>query len=364
MKRGGSVQRSLFSLRNFLLYFCGCAFVVTCSILLFTGSTLDEAHSLEQRAWATFFNVIFLSLLLSVLAEAWQRFSIGRPVRRILDATRRVTQGDFSARVEPCHSFERRDELDVVIENFNIMAQELSSVETLRGDFIASVSHELKTPLAVIQNYAAILKTPGLPEEERMRCAGAIGDATRRLSELVTNILRLNKLENQQIFLQPRRYLLNEQLCECILGFEALWEQKDLEIDTELDEDVPVEADAELLALVWNNLLSNAVKFTPEGGRISVRLARRDDWVEVQVQDTGCGIPPEVGRRIFEKFYQGDTSHATQGNGLGLALVKRIIQITGGEISVASTPGQSSTFTVRLPQSAPPQTADETGREP
>ena len=347
MKNGKKVTRSLFSLRNYMVFFFGSAFIVTCCILMFTNEI--DPPKLEKRAVATFFNVVFLSFIFSIINSLWRRFTVGRPVRRILKATEQLTAGDFSVRIKPFHGFDSMNELDAIIDNFNMMAQELSGVETLRTDFISSVSHELKTPLAVIQNYAAMLKVPDLPQEQRLMYAQNISDATRRLGELITNILKLNKLENQQIFLERKTYLINEQLCECLLGFEELWEKKQLEIDAQL-EDVAICADEELLSLVWNNLFSNAIKFTPAGGKITVLLEEQRDFVQVQIRDTGCGMTAEVGPRIFDKFYQGDSSHATQGNGLGLALVKRVMDITGGEISVDSTLGKGSTFTVRLPR--------------
>ena len=163
---------------------------------------------------------------------------------------------------------------------------------------------------------------------------------------MITNILKLNKLENQQIFPTYQLFDLGEQLCQVILGFEDAWEGKNLEVETEIPDGVRIRSDPELLALVWNNLISNAVKFTPEGGKIRVCLKTEEDAVTVSVSDTGCGIKPEVGKHIFEKFYQGDTSHATQGNGLGLALVKRVVQILSGEIGVQSVVGKGSTFCV------------------
>lgn len=347
MKSKKKVPHSLFSLRNYMVVFLGSAFVVTCCILMFSNEI--ETPELRKRAIATFFNLMFLSFILSTINNLWRRFTVGRPVKRILKATEQLTAGDFSVRIEPFHGFDSMNELDAIIENFNMMAQELSGVETLRTDFISSVSHELKTPLAIIQNYTTMLKTPDLPQEQRLMYAQNISDATKRLDELITNILKLNKLENQQIFLEKKEYLLNEQLCECLLGFEDLWEKKQLEIDAQL-EDVPIRGDGELLSLVWNNLFSNAIKFTPTGGKISVLLEEEKHFVQVQIRDTGCGMTAEMGRHIFEKFYQGDSSHATQGNGLGLALVKRVIDIIGGEISVDSTLGEGSTFTVRLPR--------------
>ena len=230
----------------------------------------------------------------------------------------------------------------------NNMANSLSNSEGTRRSFIANVSHELKTPLAVIQNYGTMLQQPGLSEEKRLEYAKAVTDASRRLAHLITNILKLNKLENQQIFPQAETYDLGEQLCQCLLTFENAWEEKGLDIQTDIQENVLVEADSELLSLVWNNLFSNAVKFTEPGGTLSLTLEVQEDLAVVRVGDTGCGIPPEVGRHIFEKFYQGDTSHATQGNGLGLALVKRVMDIVGGDISVESQVGVGSVFTVKL----------------
>lgn len=350
MNKKGPVRQSLFSFRSYLPIFFISAFIVTCSVLILsTPSGFIDMPALRMRAIAAFGNILLLSLIFTVLEGLWRRWIIGRPVKRILQATEQITAGDFSARIQPTYPLGSSNELDAIIENFNTMAAELSSVETLRTDFISSVSHELKTPLAVIQNYAAMLKAPDLSEEDRVLYARKIFDATQRLSDLISNILKLNKLENQQIFMERSTYLLNEQLCECLLGFEKLWEEKALDIETDLP-DVNVTADAELLSLVWNNLISNAVKFTPEGGKITVTLTEQAKFVEVRVSDTGCGMSAETGRHIFEKFYQGDSSHATQGNGLGLALVKRVIDIVGGEICVDSTPGSGSTFTVRLPK--------------
>ena len=243
------------------------------------------------------------------------------------------------------------DGFNTIIDYFNRMAEELSGTETLRTDFISNVSHELKTPLAVIQNYGNMLAQPGLSEGQRREYAEAITDTSRRLANLITNILKLNKLENQQIFPTVRTYSLSEQLCECFLSFEGAWDAKNLEIETDLAENVMVDTDAELLSLVWNNLFSNAIKFTEPGGLVSLSLKTEGSLAIVTVSDTGCGISRETGAHIFEKFYQGDTSHAIQGNGLGLALVKRVIDIIGAEISVESEVGKGSTFIVKLKRS-------------
>ena len=343
----GRVSRSLFSLRTYAIFFGLVAFIVTCSMLLFLKALDVELVDIRRSAQLTFANVLFLSLLCCLIDGLRRKWTVERPVRRILQATQQLTQGDFSVRIPPVHTSGRRNEFDIIIDDLNKMAEELSSIEMLRTDFVANVSHELKTPLAVIQNYALMLTVPELPEDERLQYAKTIAEASRRFAGLVENILKLNKLENQQIFSSPALYALDEQLRECLLDFEEAWESKGLTIDVDLEE-VLVRADGELLALIWHNLIANAIKFTPPGGRIGLILHREEDSAVVRVIDNGCGMTPEVGRRIFEKFYQGDTSHAAPGNGLGLALVKRVIDIVGGEIAVESAPGEGSVFTVRL----------------
>ena len=187
-----------------------------------------------------------------------------------------------------------------------------------------------------------------LPPEKRQEYAAAISQTTRRLADMVSNILKLNRLENQKIFPETKVFDLGEQLAQCLLEFETVWEKKKLELNCDIADDVQVSADPELLHLVWINLFSNAMKFTPEGGAISVSLTEQDGWATVRVSDTGCGMTQETGAHIFEKFYQGDTAHAAKGNGLGLALVKRVVDITGGKIAVRSTLGSGSTFTVQI----------------
>ena len=342
------------AVQRFFSFFLLMCFVITCCMLLFlrtmtkvTGLELGEAE-IKKAALVTFINVVFLSLICAVIDTLRRRIMVGRPVKRIIDASEKIMQGDLSVRIERLRSIDPKDGFNIVIDYFNRMAEELAGMETLRTDFIANVSHELKTPLAVMQNYGTMLQQTELPEEKRLEYAKTVTDASRSLANMVSNILRLNKLENQTIYPSVQTYDVGEQLCECLLGFEEVWEQKNIAIDTQIEEGVQVSADPELLAMVWNNLFSNAFKFTEPGGKVSLELTAKDDSAIVRVSDTGCGISKEVGKHIFEKFYQGDTSHATKGNGLGLALVKRVIDITGGDISVASEVGRGSTFTVTL----------------
>lgn len=342
------MKRIVYSVWKYIVLFAFLSFVITCNFLLFMQFVPLEDAELKSASSLTMFNVLFLTLMICIIYEVYHRFRIERPVKRILDGMEKIMEGDFSTRISYLRGEESGNEFDAIIKGLNHMAEELSGVETLRTDFISNVSHELKTPLAVIQNYGTILQNPDLSEKEQKEYAKAITEQTRKLSALITNILKLNRLENQQIFPEKKDYNLTEQICECLLGFEQAWEKKNLEIETDIDEDVVICQDAELLSLVWNNLFSNAVKFCREEGKISVSVKRETDSVVVSVSDEGCGISPEVGAHIFEKFYQGDTSHATQGNGLGLALVKRVIDIVGGDIHVQSVPGEGSTFCVRL----------------
>ncbi len=351
MKQEKNRKRVVF-LQLFCIFFLLIAFVLTSSMVLFLNYLgqsmgIDFAQSdIQLAAVVTFGNVFMLSLVCTAVDLLRRRLTVERPVKRIIDGAQKVMDGDLSTRIAPLRGVEPG--FNVIIDYFNRMVQELSGMETLRTDFIANVSHELKTPLAVIQNYGTMLQQPNLSDEDRRDYARTVTNASQRLASLITNILKLNKLENQQIYPKKEHFDLGEQLCECLLGFENAWEAKKLEIETEIEDGVNVESDPELLSLVWNNLFSNAIKFTEEGGTIGLKLHTENGHAVVEVSDTGCGISPEVGAHIFEKFYQGDTSHATQGNGLGLALVKRVVDIVGGEISVSSELGKGSTFTVRI----------------
>ena len=273
------------------------------------------------------------------------------PLHMLAEATEQVSNGDFSVYVPTIHTADRLDYLDVMILDFNRMVEELGSVETLKTDFVSNVSHEMKTPISVIKNYAELLQTGKGTGEERKEYARNIEEAAARLSDLISNILRLNKLENQRIDPEIESYDLCGQLEECILHYEELWDEKDLELEVDMEEKAVVQADRSLMEMVWNNLLSNAIKFTEPGGSVSIRQTTSADHVEVAVTDTGCGMSRENVRHIFDKFYQGDTSHSKEGNGLGLALVQRILTLMNGDISVISEEGKGSTFTVRLPVS-------------
>lgn len=356
MKKESGIGKLLKTVNHYIVFFLTAAFLITCCMMLFLstmssemGITFTDAH-ISAAAKLTFGNVVLLSLIFTLMDMGRRKISVNRPIKRITDAAERIMQGDFTVRISPVKGIFGEDSFNNVIECFNKMAEELSGIETLRTDFIANVSHELKTPLAVMQNYAVMLQQPDITEEQRIEYSKSIADACRRLANLIMNILKLNKLENQKIFPSVEEYDLGEQLCGCLLQFENQWERRNIDIETHIEDGVTVRADSELLSLVWNNLLSNAFKFTDDGGKIGLSLYVQGESAVIKVSDTGCGMTPEVGAHIFEKFYQGDSSHSVQGNGLGLALVKRVADIMKGEISVESIYGKGSTFTVTIPR--------------
>ena len=226
------------------------AFVITCSILLFLNGFDLEKYNFRKNAAPTFFNILFLSLIFTLIHGAYYRFVVEKPVQQILNATKKIINGDFNVRIEPMDTFGKRNELDIIIDNFNEMAGELGSIETLRTDFISNVSHELKTPLSIIQNYSALMQDEPTTDLERKEYSKSIYETLQNLSNLITNILKLNKLENQKIFLETSEYNLSEQLIECLLCFESIWEEKNINIDVDIEENLMLNADKELTSII------------------------------------------------------------------------------------------------------------------
>ena len=316
-------------------------------LLVKSGMLYVAGEAVPHSGSLIVFNALISVPIGALVSVAMVKFPL-KPVRNLIDGMDALAAGDFKIRMNAGSIMRRYPAFRDVSDSFNKMAEELSGVETIRTDFISNVSHEMKTPLSVMQNYATLLQSPDLPEKKRIEYAKSIAQGSKKLADMMTNILKLNRLENQKIYPKTSRYNLGEQLCECIINYETVWEQKNIELEADIAEEIYVDGDEELLTLVWNNLLSNAFKFTDEGGKVTVILEADEEHVIVKIKDTGCGISSDVGARIFEKFYQADTARATAGNGLGLALVKRVIDILKGEIEVSSVVGEGTTFTVKL----------------
>ena len=343
------INSKSFSWKSFWLQFliimaiCGC----------FLGIYALQPHTHEQGFYLAMSSLSYLaviSLLLSIALSAFRRHFLMKPLELLQDASRQVAQGDFSIRIAPQRKDGKKDEFEVMYEDFNTMVEELGSTEIMKKDFISNVSHEFKTPIAVIQSCSSMLQSTSLSAEEQREYAQRIFNASARLSDLVTNILQLSRLENQKIPVHSQPYHLSEQLCRCALGFEQVMDEKNINLETELDLDIRISSDEGLLDLVWNNLLSNALKFTDADGTIRICLKEEENGVTVSISDTGCGMDEKTVRHIFDKFYQADISRCTNGNGLGLALVKEVLELLGGRIQVSSAPGKGSTFLVYLPQ--------------
>lgn len=290
---------------------------------------------------------------LTLFTRSRIRIVYEEPMQKLALATKRVAEGDFSVHVPTVHAADKMDYMDVMILDFNKMVEDLGSIETLKTEFISNVSHELKTPVAIIQNNAELLRLSRLDEKQHAQ-VDAIYWATKRLTGLVSNILKLNKLEQQRILPEAKNYDVCAQLAECAVAMEDVLEMKGIELEADMEDTGMIFADPALMELVWNNLLSNAMKFTPHGGTVTITETATPEGLKIGVRDTGCGMDEETQRHIFEKFYQGDTSHATVGNGLGLALAQRVLLLHDFSIQVESTPGQGSCFTVTIPKAETP----------
>ena len=308
---------------------------------------LIDNFSNDSLYWIVNF-VIILSfigcIVIGTIITSFVGKTILQPLHEISRATSEVARGNFKVRVRVPDDIE----YGMLANNFNKMAVQLSEIETLRGDFISSVSHEFKTPLASIQGFAKLLQDDTISEEDRKEYTQIIIDETSRLTKLSTNILSLTKLENQKTIGKKSKFLLDEQIRNILLILEPEWSKKNIELDIDLEQ-ITYIGNEELMAQIWQNIINNAIKFTGEGGHIGVKLYRGDQCIVAKISDDGPSIPDEKRKKIFEKFYQGDHSRSTDGNGLGLALVQRVVELCNGSVWVENTMPTGVCFTVQLP---------------
>ncbi len=267
------------------------------------------------------------------------------PVRNVSDAAKRIAKGDFSQKVEENSIIQ---EIALVGKNFNLMMSELEKLEGYRRDFGASVSHEFKTPLGKIKGYAELLRDGGLSEAEKETCINQIISGVDKLNDMSEKMLALSRFENQQIVLNKARFSLDEQIRQCFLIYENIWSEKEIEPIFELEE-TDFFGDANIISHIWSNLFDNAVKFTPKGGKIEIELKTQNDRAVFRIFNSGEGIKEKDISHIFEKFYQVDRSRRDRGSGLGLPLVKRLVELCGGDIYVKSIIGSGTEFVVSLP---------------
>lgn len=343
-------QRNIFN-RLTLIIILGLFVLLVISMLITTG-----VNALIARYWTmpedNYFVygivVLVVSILIGTLLSVAYTAILVRSTRPYVEAMRKIAECDFTVRVEDSPIFANVG----IADNVNALAKQLGSVETLREDFVSNFSHEFKTPIVSISGFATLLKNANLSDEERQEYLDIIIDESNRLVRLSESVLMLTRLDSQTIVKEP--FLLDEQIRQSMLLFERPCSVKSIEMSADLDE-ITVFNEKKLLSQVWVNLLSNAVKFTPSGGKISVSAKQDGGVVIVKIADSGCGMDEETLKNIFSKFFQGDRSHATEGNGLGLPIVKKVCDLLGLKIDVESVLNVGSTFTVIIPIDDAPQ---------
>lgn len=310
-----------------------------------------ETGVLDEIGTYAFWYIVYWGIVTAFfcLFTAYQKYrAFDEPMNQLSEATKKVAEGDFSVYLTPVHRSGHLEYMDAMYKDFNRMVQELGSLETMKTDFISSVSHEIKTPLAIIQSYAMALQKQHLTTEQQNEYTETIITASKSLTTLVTNILNLNKLENQGILPPAEPYNVCRQLSDCALSFESFWVEKEIDFIVDIEDRAYLHMEESMVEIIWRNLISNAIKFTNQGGTVKIEQTSTEEAIIVKVSDTGSGMSEKTKQHVFEKFYQGDVSRSKEGNGLGLALVWRVVELLDGEVSVESGLGTGTTFTVKL----------------
>ncbi len=317
-------------------------FIVTIAFASFIQWILESV--LQITLPTTLFLLLMGALMGSAIAFLVNRIFF-EPIEKLKDGMQDVSDGDFSIKIDTNSPI---NEVKELYESFDLMVKELSATEILQSDFMSNVSHEIKTPVNAIEGYAMLLESEEITSEEQREYVDKILFNTKRLSELVGNVLLLSKIDNQAIPKNEKKFRLDEQIRQSIMQLESKWTDKDIELDVELDK-VEFVGNATLLIHIWDNLINNAIKFNKQGGTVRLRLCNDVENIKFVIEDSGPGINEEALKHIYDKFYQGDSSHKQEGNGLGLALVKRIVDLYEGEIKVENLPDVGCRFTVVLP---------------
>lgn len=320
------------------------AFLDYLGVISLSGHPADEARGNNGPRLFSLFGLFGLCILLGTSLTAFFSKKALDPIRKVIDATHKVAGGDFNVKVD----LKGIGELEELSRSFNKMTQELSSIETMRNDFVNNFSHEFKTPIVSVRGFAKLLKENNLTDEERLEYLDIIIMESERLAELSTNVLTLSKYENLEIIADKAPFRLDEQIRRTIVLMEPKWSAKEMTVKVDLEK-VIINGKEDLIQQIWLNLLDNAVKFCGWGGSIHITLVNVDSGIQFIIQDDGIGMDDQTKLRIFDQFFQGDTSHSKSGYGLGLPLVKRIVELCGGKIDVESEPDKGSKFIVVLP---------------
>ena len=305
--------------------------------LSYAITQLEPLANLPNTAW-----VVIIGIIIGIPISIFVNRSLLSPIRRLSVAMDLVGKGSFDIQISTKARF---GDIDEIYRNFNLMTRELAANEMLKTDFVSNVSHEIKTPITAIEGYAMLLQGSDNLSEEETEYVEKILASSQRLSELVGNVLLLSKINNQAIETRNEKFSLDEQIRQSILMLEQKWSEKNIVLDVELEQ-IQYEGNRGLTLHVWNNLIGNAIKFTPENSTVTIRLARTDDGIVFSVDDEGDGVSEVAMCHIFDKFYQADNSHKQEGNGLGLSLVKRIIDMMDGSIEVVNLEPRGCRFRV------------------
>ncbi len=325
---------------SMIILFGGLFFIGT--YLLIANNMINLKNPFES---IPFVFMIILSVVLGAVLSAIVCRILFYPIAIVSKNLKKASKGEFDIRI---NTPAKLQEISIMYENFNLMMKELQSIETLRNDFVVSVSHEFKTPLSIIQGYVTLLQDENLSQDKKNLYIEKVLDSCKRLSTMVGNILQISKLENQEVVSEKKEYLLDEQIRQVLLSLESKWSLKNLEFDLELPKTI-IYANEALIYQIWFNIISNAIKFSYDHSIISIKLDCEENNVTVEIKDQGIGMSQSQISHIFEKFYQCDEAHKQEGNGLGLALVKRIIDLCNGSINVESREKKGSKFIITLP---------------